>query len=526
MILGRFKQWTGEKFGGAKVTLQTEDFQRLEQETERRRQGYEEVVEAVDLLSTYLLKRKTSPDDNKMKSMPLEALGTCMHHYGTVFPEHSPLGKSLINLGQTETRIAALQEALAMEIKAKYQTILEAGLKDYKEFDALRKKLASRRLDYDSKLNRLNKAKREKPELEQEMQAAKIKYEETENDLIHRMAYLEEFETVHRNALYDMLEAQCSFHTHAKDLLESLKKSWGDPPPSNDNSPCDLLGKVMVRSSTNSSVNSISAEVAPLRRRGSPAAFAVSQSMSRDISAETHSSQKSHNHLTDSLASHAQLLSIHPTSEQPTLIEEDKLRRALYDFTSENTDEISFKTGDIILVLSEIDKGWWLGELNGKRGIFPVNYTEDYDLRKRPLPPVSTEDNIINSSNSSTSGSSVDQRQYEPAPPTPSSSTSSQIPAPPPPNSLLHQKSTPELTINTSSLSSPRIGEGNRSSPSVYFSTESPAPIRRPPLPPVSASSPSIPTSRKPSLTRQRSTAIRAPPPPPPPPLRVKTTIQ
>lgn len=104
------------------------------------------------------------------------------------------LGIALINLGQTETRIAALQEALAQDIHTGYLTTLENGLAEYKEYDSLRKKLASRRLDYDSKLNRLNKAKKEKPELEQEMQASRIKYEDTEHDLIQKMAYIQEFE--------------------------------------------------------------------------------------------------------------------------------------------------------------------------------------------------------------------------------------------------------------------------------------------------------------------------------------------
>lgn len=142
--------------------------------------------------------------------MPFEALGSCLYHYGTIFPEDSALGKytikdgynftytvsgiALINLGQTETRVAALQEALAQDIRTGYLSTLENGLLEYKEYDSLRKKLASRRLDYDSKLNRLNKAKKEKPELEQEMQASRIKYEDTEHDLIQKMAYIQEFE--------------------------------------------------------------------------------------------------------------------------------------------------------------------------------------------------------------------------------------------------------------------------------------------------------------------------------------------
>lgn len=85
------KQWTGERFGGAKVTLQTDDFLQLERETDSRRKGYDYVVGATDRVQDYLLKRKTSPDD-KEKMMPFQMLGTYLFEYGKVFPEESALG--------------------------------------------------------------------------------------------------------------------------------------------------------------------------------------------------------------------------------------------------------------------------------------------------------------------------------------------------------------------------------------------------------------------------------------------------
>ncbi|EUB60326.1 Rho guanine nucleotide exchange factor 7 [Echinococcus granulosus] len=39
--------------------------------------------------------------------------------------------------------------------------------------------------------------------------------------------------------------------------------------------------------------------------------------------------------------------------------------QALFDYDRQHFDELSFKTGDIIKVLKEIDGGWWHGELNG-----------------------------------------------------------------------------------------------------------------------------------------------------------------
>lgn len=50
---------------------------------------------------------------------------------------------------------------------------------------------------------------------------------------------------------------------------------------------------------------------------------------------------------------------------------------ALHDFTPSDGHAtcLAFKAGDIIHVLNRDNTGWWDGELNGKRGWFPSNYT-------------------------------------------------------------------------------------------------------------------------------------------------------
>lgn len=47
--------------------------------------------------------------------------------------------------------------------------------------------MTSRRTDYDNKLAKVQKAKKEKPEWEEEMQAAKAKYEETRENVLTLM---------------------------------------------------------------------------------------------------------------------------------------------------------------------------------------------------------------------------------------------------------------------------------------------------------------------------------------------------
>lgn len=100
----------------------------------------------------------------------------------------------MVGFGQAQSRLGDYQEDFSNAMKTEYLDKLEEGMNQFKEYQALRKKLESRRLDYDAKLTRLQKSKKEKPELEQEMQAAKIKYEESEYDLIQKLAQLQEFE--------------------------------------------------------------------------------------------------------------------------------------------------------------------------------------------------------------------------------------------------------------------------------------------------------------------------------------------
>lgn len=39
-------------------------------------------------------------------------------------------------------------------------------------------------------------------------------------------------------------------------------------------------------------------------------------------------------------------------------------------------DEVTFDPGDVITNIEEVSDGWWLGEVNGMRGLFPANYVE------------------------------------------------------------------------------------------------------------------------------------------------------
>ncbi|XP_012579463.1 PREDICTED: CD2-associated protein isoform X2 [Condylura cristata] len=70
--------------------------------------------------------------------------------------------------------------------------------------------------------------------------------------------------------------------------------------------------------------------------------------------------------------------------------------RTLFPYDGTNEDELTFKEGEIILLISKEtgEAGWWKGELNGKEGVFPDNFAvqineldKDFPKPKKPPPP-------------------------------------------------------------------------------------------------------------------------------------------
>uniref|UniRef100_A0A2C9LMQ9 SH3 domain-containing protein n=1 Tax=Biomphalaria glabrata TaxID=6526 RepID=A0A2C9LMQ9_BIOGL len=51
--------------------------------------------------------------------------------------------------------------------------------------------------------------------------------------------------------------------------------------------------------------------------------------------------------------------------------------KAIYDFDATRPDELTIKRGDIICIYEKLRDGWWEGEANGIRGIFPSTYVEE-----------------------------------------------------------------------------------------------------------------------------------------------------
>ena len=49
---------------------------------------------------------------------------------------------------------------------------------------------------------------------------------------------------------------------------------------------------------------------------------------------------------------------------------------AVYTYTAQYEDELSFEAGDTVTVVNKDEADWWKGECKGKTGVFPSNYVE------------------------------------------------------------------------------------------------------------------------------------------------------
>ncbi|KAK7161993.1 hypothetical protein R3I94_004602 [Phoxinus phoxinus] len=86
-----------------------------------------------------------------------------------------------------------------------------------------------------------------------------------------------------------------------------------------------------------------------------------------------------------------------PQSRRPTPEREKQSARAIYDFKAQSAKELSFKKGDAVNIIRQIDSNWYEGENRGRIGIFPISYVEKVASPERrqpvrPPPPAQVRD--------------------------------------------------------------------------------------------------------------------------------------
>lgn len=345
---------------------------------EIRRKGLDELHEA---MSTYIhVQTKKYPNSRGTKATPIDHLGTVMMSHGEEFGSDNPFGDCLIKLGIGHQKVASFQDEFVAKLSEGYMESLDRALASMKEYQSQRKKLESRRLAYDAALNKLQKAKKEKPQVEEELRAAKAKYDDTSEDVQNRMIAFRESEASHMRELTSFLEAAIGFHEQSRDALVSVKNTWVDEKYMQDQDMPKLnrAHSFTPRKDTADSTESEESKSHKTKRRS---LFGLNRSPS---SSSTLAPPK----LRKAASASSMRQGSNGTPRKRVKVE--------FDFEAENENELTLVIGEIITVTGEIDENWWNGEIrrNGtvEAGIFPVNYTvlQEEDQVVDTPPPMPT----------------------------------------------------------------------------------------------------------------------------------------
>lgn len=56
-----------------------------------------------------------------------------------------------------------------------------------------------------------------------------------------------------------------------------------------------------------------------------------------------------------------------------------------FDYQAQHDDELTISVGEVITNIRKEDGGWWEGQINGRRGLFPDNFVR-VSTKQNPFP--------------------------------------------------------------------------------------------------------------------------------------------
>ncbi len=132
-------------------------------------------------------------------------------------------------MGRAHCRIATLQETYALTLYDTFLTFLKQSVSDLSDYTAQRKKFESRRLAYDAAINKAEKAfkkEKDKKEAEEELQTARLRFEETGQDVRARMHAIQDNETTQLRELTNFLDLEIKFVSQYLETLMEVREEW------------------------------------------------------------------------------------------------------------------------------------------------------------------------------------------------------------------------------------------------------------------------------------------------------------
>jgi len=212
--LDRLKQWAGEKMGGEAKSAASDELKSLEAEMDLRYTGTKNLHKA---MTTYM---------NQAKQVSNDELGSQMIAYGDEFEFSSDFGKSLSMAGRTHERLAREQRQFVDQATTGWLVTLEYALAQLKEYQTARSRLESKRLNYDTALTRMQKAKKEDSGKEEELRVQEAKYKEATEDVYRRIEAIRAEEVESIVSLSSFLDQEIAYHDECRRALVTLRNEW------------------------------------------------------------------------------------------------------------------------------------------------------------------------------------------------------------------------------------------------------------------------------------------------------------
>jgi hypothetical protein len=169
---------------------------------------------------------KSHKFDEKEMQIPIAYFGSTMVKHSDELDQESQLGQCLGQLGRANERIARIQENYCTNATGSWLESLERSLIQLKDYQNARKRLENRRLAYDAASTKLQKSKKEDSRLEEDVRAQKMKYEESNEDVLRRMLDIREAEAESVGDLSAFLDAQLDYYERCRDVLQDIKRNW------------------------------------------------------------------------------------------------------------------------------------------------------------------------------------------------------------------------------------------------------------------------------------------------------------
>ncbi|KAI3382023.1 hypothetical protein SNEBB_002717 [Seison nebaliae] len=398
--LNKANQFVSEKIGGAKGTELNDEFLDMDKRIETTSKFIEDVTtktteylqpNPVTRSKLWTYAKIRTGNRSSVYPQPEGILGDTMQKHSRDLGTASDFSDALYDMGECFKTMADLKYALEDNIKQNFLDPLhQMKENEIKEVLHHKRKMEGRRLDYDCKKRQ---AKKSGGYTEEEINEAERKFNESKysteiamyqllsnevENISQLCAFSKSLLTYHQQCA-DNLKNCCEQLERKRDLSSSKPKKKFEPTiVANDNDSIPPSPIHQTASTAENSGNFMNNFIGGFTEKAQKAIFSPTNNDSTWTSQPATAIQNNGNYLpTESTAypSAPKESPFHIPNMQNTKNEVPHAE-ALYDFEAENSTELSFRSGDIINLVTKIDDNWFEGECKGRKGYLPITYVE------------------------------------------------------------------------------------------------------------------------------------------------------